>query len=89
MDDKYVSGATVLAGVLWTLAGLCLVGSWAAWGLYEASMVSHLLIGTGLMLSLGAVVAHMKRMTCRVLTLIRSSGRRAAESQAAELRSVR
>lgn len=89
MDDKYVSGATVLAGVLWVLAGICLIGSWAAWGLFADPLASHLMIGTGIMLSLGAVVAHVKRMTCRICALVRLSSSATNEREATELRSVR
>lgn len=87
MDDRYVSGSAVLAGVLWMLAGLCLGGSWAAWAL-GGSVVPHLLMGTAVMLSLGALVAHMRRMTGRICALVRAT-RRTSDHGDGDLRSVR
>ena len=72
MREQYVSRLAVIAVSMWVVAGSFLAGSWAAYFLVgDGPFLPRLCAWSAAVFALAALAVHIRRMTCRVLALIR------------------
>lgn len=90
MNERYVSGLQLLAGVLWTLAFGLLAAAWVTWHrVGDDSFLPRLCAWSACVASLAALAVYARRLTCRVMALIRSTSGLDDEGRRSDLRSIR
>lgn len=82
MNEEFVSRASIIAFVLWFLAGGLLAAAWAvALAAPGHAIIAGMLAATALGLSAVAATAHIRIFACRVSRLVRASSGQGSDAR--------